>query len=149
MPSYAWLLVVAVLTGLGNAVYHPADYAILGAAIAPDRVGRAFSIHTFSGFLGGAIAPVVILSSVAFAGFEATMLLCAVLGVLAALPLLLSADLDRVAPPRPAAAGAARRSSASPCSLPSSRFPPARSRPTPSSPSARSTAPRCATRTWR
>jgi MFS family permease len=107
MPSYAWLLVVAVLTGLGNAVYHPADYAILGAAIAPDRVGRAFSIHTFSGFLGGAIAPVVILSSVAFAGFEATMLLCAVLGVLAALPLLLSTDLDRVAPPRPAAAAGA------------------------------------------
>ena len=43
----------AGLAGLANSVYHPADYAILGASMAEERVGRAFSIHTFAGFLGG------------------------------------------------------------------------------------------------
>src|SRR5262249_19610081 len=50
-----WILVAmfAVL-GLGNTVYHPADYTLLSDHIAPDRIGRAFSIHTFSGMLGSA-----------------------------------------------------------------------------------------------
>src|SRR5690242_940176 len=49
-PSYAWLVGAAVVGGIANSVYHPSDYAILGAAIDPARVGRAFSLHTFSGF---------------------------------------------------------------------------------------------------
>lgn len=59
--SYAWLLVAAALAGLANCVYHPADYAILNDSIAEDRIGRAFSIHTFAGFVGGAIAPPLLL----------------------------------------------------------------------------------------
>ena len=58
-PSYSWLICAAALFGIANAVYHPSDYSILGSVIDPARVGRAFSIHTFSGFLGGAIAPTV------------------------------------------------------------------------------------------
>ena len=55
-PSYSRLLLAMALLGLANSVFHPADYAILSARIAPARVGRAF--YTFSGFLGTAIAPV-------------------------------------------------------------------------------------------
>src|SRR5712671_6424976 len=57
-PSYPTLLLAMVFVGLANSVFHPADYALLSAKIAPDRIGRAFSIHTFSGFLGNAVAPV-------------------------------------------------------------------------------------------
>ena len=32
-PSYQMLLATAVLAGLANCVYHPADYAILSASI--------------------------------------------------------------------------------------------------------------------
>jgi MFS family permease len=53
-PSYFRLLLAMALLGLANSVFHPADYAILAARIAPARVGRAFSVHTFSGFLGTA-----------------------------------------------------------------------------------------------
>ena len=56
-PVYPWLLGASVLVGVANSVYHPSDYSILGAVIEPSRVGRAFSVHTFAGFLGGAIAP--------------------------------------------------------------------------------------------
>src|ERR1051326_8587495 len=60
-PVYAWMLVAAVLFGISNSVYHPADYSILGSVIDPPRLGRAFSIHTFAGFLGSAIAPMTML----------------------------------------------------------------------------------------
>ncbi len=56
--SYAALLGCIVLAGIANSVYHPADYAILSASVPGDRMGRAFSLHTFSGFFGGAVAPV-------------------------------------------------------------------------------------------
>src|ERR1700737_4665091 len=49
--SYPFLLASAVLLGLANSVYHPADYAILSAHMDEARMGRAFSIHTFAGFL--------------------------------------------------------------------------------------------------
>src|SRR5258707_11048409 len=55
--SYSWLIASAVLLGLANSVYHPADYAILSAHMDEARMGRAFSIHTFAGYLGGAVAP--------------------------------------------------------------------------------------------
>jgi len=39
---------------LANSVFHPADYALLSAKIAPVRLGRAFSIHTLRRVLGNA-----------------------------------------------------------------------------------------------
>lgn len=51
------------LAGVANAVYHPANYALLSQEINPAHVGKAFSIHTFAGFLGAAIAPVFLLGT--------------------------------------------------------------------------------------
>jgi MFS family permease len=73
--SYGWLLVTAVLVGLANCVYHPADYSILTDNIAEDRIGRAFSVHTFAGFVGGAIAPPLLLGIAAVGGLEASLVL--------------------------------------------------------------------------
>src|ERR1700687_2673109 len=53
--SYPWLIASAVLLGLANSVYHPADYAILAAHMDEARMGCGLSIHTFAGFLGGAV----------------------------------------------------------------------------------------------
>src|SRR3979490_1766085 len=66
--SYSWLIASAVLLGLANSVYHPADYAILSAHMDEARMGRAFSIHTFAGFLGGAVAPAIMAALVATIG---------------------------------------------------------------------------------
>ena len=62
-PVYPWILCAMALIGIANTVYHPADYAILGAVIEPSRLGKAFSVHTFAGFLGSAIAPILMLGS--------------------------------------------------------------------------------------
>ena len=57
-----WVLVAMFgLAGVGNAIYHPADYAMLSRHIVPERIGRAFSIHTFAGMLGSAVAPATLL----------------------------------------------------------------------------------------
>jgi MFS family permease len=98
--TYAWLIAAAAMAGLANCVYHPANYAILGASIAEDRVGRAFSIHTFAGFLGGAIAPAFVLGIAAWLGVGAALIAAGLLGPLAALPLLLAPA--PAAAPRPA-----------------------------------------------
>src|ERR1700694_6012952 len=66
--SYSWLIASAVLLGLANSVYHPADYAILAAHMDEARMGRAFSIHTFAGFLGGAVAPAIMATLVGTVG---------------------------------------------------------------------------------
>jgi MFS family permease len=82
--SYPWLLICAGVAGLANCVYHPANYALLAAGISEKRVGRAFSIHTFSGFLGGAIAPASLLLLVSVVGLEGALIGAGLLGPIAA-----------------------------------------------------------------
>lgn len=103
--GYGWLIAAAALAGLANSVYHPADYAILGASIAEQRVGRAFSIHTFAGFVGGAIAPAFVLGTAALFGVPAALIAAGAIGPIAAIPLLLARAPEAV--PKPAAAKAA------------------------------------------
>ncbi len=70
---YAWLLVAALLAGLANCVYHPADYAILSDSVNESRIGRAFSVHTFAGFAGSAMAPALLLGLAAVGGLGAAL----------------------------------------------------------------------------
>jgi MFS transporter, FSR family, fosmidomycin resistance protein len=95
-PSYPRLLLATVLLGLANSVFHPADYALLSARIAPVRVGRAFSIHTFSGFLGSAIAPVTVLALATKAGLTFAVIAAGGLALVAALPLVVVRGVDNL-----------------------------------------------------
>ncbi|MDB5795802.1 MAG: transporter [Noviherbaspirillum sp.] len=60
--SYGMLLVGAVLAGLGNCVFHPADFTLLNQRVTAPRLGHAFSSHGISGNLGWAAAPVFMTS---------------------------------------------------------------------------------------
>ena len=86
--SYPWLIASAVLLGLANSVYHPADYAILSAHMDEARMGRAFSIHTFAGFLGGAVAPAIVAALVATTGGHGALIVAGAVGPLVALLLV-------------------------------------------------------------
>jgi MFS family permease len=59
--EYWMILALVLLLGIGNSVFHPADYAILGASIKPERAGRAYALHTFSGNVGFMLAPPVMI----------------------------------------------------------------------------------------
>jgi FSR family fosmidomycin resistance protein-like MFS transporter len=119
--TYAWLIAAAAMAGLANSVYHPADYAILGASIAEERVGRAFSIHTFAGFMGGAIAPAFVLGIGAWLGVGTALVAAGLLGPLAALPLVFggapAAAPRAVATAKPATGGGRALSVLSPAVL--------------------------------
>ena len=78
-------MVSAALLGLANSVYHPADYAILSAHMDARRMGRAFSIHTFAGFLGGAVAPAIMGVLVATIGGLGALIVAGAIGLLVAL----------------------------------------------------------------
>ncbi|MEO8137558.1 MAG: MFS transporter [Betaproteobacteria bacterium] len=58
-PGAYWLFPIAALMGVGNGVFHPADFAILNANVAPRRLGYAYSTHGVGGNLGYALAPIV------------------------------------------------------------------------------------------
>ena len=88
--SYPWLLVASALLGLANSVYHPADYAMLSAGIEKKRIGRAFSIHTFAGFLGGAVTPAIMLVLVSALGINTAIFIAGLLGPLAAISIALA-----------------------------------------------------------
>ena len=59
VPGVAWLFPLAFMMGFGNGVFHPADFAVLNANVAPKRLGHAYSTHGIGGSLGYAVAPVV------------------------------------------------------------------------------------------
>ncbi len=107
-PSYAMLLAVAVVMGLANAVYHPADYSLLSSGIGETRIGRAFSIHTFAGYLGGALAPPLMLGVAWLGGLSAALIAAGVLAIVVAVPLAMARDAPRAAPAAAKAAEAAR-----------------------------------------
>lgn len=94
VPSYAMLLVAAVVGGLANAVYHPADYDILHHTVRPSRIGRAFAIHSFVGYVGYGLAPALMLGLNAAFGLRAALVGGALLGVVPALLLLVATPLD-------------------------------------------------------
>jgi len=88
-----WVLVAMfAVAGLGNTVYHPADYAILSDHITADRIGRAFSVHTFAGMLGSAVAPASLLFLQSFVGWRGAFLVAAALGLAAAALIAMQRD---------------------------------------------------------
>lgn len=89
-PTYGALLSLMVVAGLANAVYHPADYAILNAAVDDARIGRVFSVHTFAGYLGTAVAPVTIIFLAAAMDWRVALVLCGGAGAVVTLLMAVS-----------------------------------------------------------
>ena len=97
-----WVMVAMfAVAGLGNTVYHPADYALLSHQVPSDRIGQAFSVHTFSGMLGSAVAPVTLLMMQSLWGWRGAFIGAGVLGFAAAAVVLAIHDYSAV--PKPSA----------------------------------------------
>jgi MFS family permease len=107
--SYPWLIVSAALLGLANSVYHPANYAILSAHMNEARMGRAFSIHAFAGFFGGAVAPAIMAALVAALGGRGALIAAGAMGPVVALFLMTVGIPDANAAGRKASATDAPR----------------------------------------
>ena len=105
---YAMLLAGSMLAGAGNAVFHPADYTLLGQRVSKARMAHAFSVHGISGNLGWAAAPVFLAGIAALAGWRVALLAAAVIPFATLLLLFLQrAALHADPQPSPAQQGAA------------------------------------------
>jgi MFS family permease len=109
--SYTSLIMCAALLGLANSVYHPCDYAILSAHMDVRRMGRAFSIHTFAGFLGGAVAPAIMAALVATIGGLGALIVAGAVGPAAALLLIVVGIPDASSADRRADGGSTAKQS--------------------------------------
>ncbi len=81
--GYGALMVVAALAGLGNSVFHPADFTVLNRHVSQPRLGHAFSIHGLSGNLGWALAPVFMTGIASAAGWRTAGLAASLVALLA------------------------------------------------------------------
>ena len=106
-----WVMVAMfALAGVGNTVYHPADYALLSHHVPSDRIGQVFSIHTFAGMLGSAVAPASLLMMQSLWGWRGAFIGAGLLGFAVAAVLLAVRDnpeVKTIAPPRAADAATA------------------------------------------
>ena len=83
VPDVVWLFPIALVMGIGNGVFHPADFAILNASVAPKRLGHAYSTHGIGGGLGYAIAPVVSYGLGSMLGWREALLVQGAIGLVA------------------------------------------------------------------
>ena len=100
LPGYWTFIAAYALLGVANTVYHPADYSILSSAIDGKRIGKAFSIHNFSGYLGFGVAPAFMIGCAALWGWRGAYLAAAIMALAAALLLMVA---GHILPKRPRA----------------------------------------------
>jgi MFS family permease len=107
-PGYWAMLPLALLAGIGNSVFHPADYAILSHRVAPARMARAFSVHTIGGTLGWAAAPALVVTVAELFSWRAALVTAGLIGLaITALLLLFRAELRYATAPPARAQGRA------------------------------------------
>ena len=78
--SYAMLVMTAATAGLGNSIFHPADFTLLNRRVTHPRLGHAFSVHGLSGNLGWAAAPVLMATVASTAGWHVAGLVASAVG---------------------------------------------------------------------
>jgi MFS family permease len=84
VPGYWALLPLAALAGLGNAVFHPADFAVLNARVAPSRLGRAYGAHGLAGNIGWVLAPIAAVGLSKLIGWREAVAILGAAGLIAA-----------------------------------------------------------------
>ena len=93
VPSFVMLIPLVILAGIGNSVFHPADFALLNAQVDEKRLGRAYSVHGIAGNIGWALAPVVSVGLAATIGWRAALVIMGVSGLALAVYLALRNEL--------------------------------------------------------
>ena len=94
MATAFWqILLLATLSGVGNSVIHPADYAILSGSVDKDRMGRSFALHTFSGNLGFSTGAPVTAFLMLTVGWRSTLMIVGLLGIPVVLSILLQSRI--------------------------------------------------------
>ncbi len=95
--SLTLFVAMFALAGLGNTVFHPADYAFLSKRVSHRSIGLAFSFHSFAGMMGAAVGPAAILLLYAMFGWRGAFIGSMSLTWLSAAVMLIEPDDGGVA----------------------------------------------------
>jgi FSR family fosmidomycin resistance protein-like MFS transporter len=101
--SYPLLVAGMAVTGIGNSVFHPADFSILNARVGVGRLGYAYSAHGIAGSLGYAAAPLFSGGLAALFGWHAALFAAAGVGLAVLVVLLANSPRMKIAREAPAA----------------------------------------------
>src|SRR6516164_8754125 len=106
--AYWQIVGLALLSGVGNSVIHPADYAILSGSVDRAKLGRSFAFHTFVGHVGFAAAPPVTAALALLLGWRGALLFIGLLGLPVVLAIIWQSRIlnDQMREPRRRAATA-------------------------------------------
>jgi MFS family permease len=77
--SYAALMAGALLAGVGNSIFHPADYTLLNERVSRARLAHGFSVHGISGNIGWAAAPLFMTTVAAVSSWRMALAWAAIL----------------------------------------------------------------------
>lgn len=58
--TFLGMVAFSLLAGIGQATFHPADYTLLDSVTAAADEGKSFGMHTFGGYAGFAVAPLIV-----------------------------------------------------------------------------------------
>lgn len=101
-PGYWALVVLMIIAGVSQAVFHPADYALLSTMYPAERAGKPYSLHTFSGFAGSAAAPLLLALLERLFNWQVALLFSGLVGIAIGLVMLVMLEVPepvRVAKP--------------------------------------------------
>jgi MFS family permease len=104
--GYPMLLCGSMLAGVGNSVFHPADYTLLNQRVSKARLAHGFSVHGISGNLGWAAAPVFLAGVAELSSWRSAVLASAAIPLVVLVLLYFNRDALRADPPAPKRAGA-------------------------------------------
>jgi MFS family permease len=93
LSTYWALLLAGACAGLVNSVYHPADYDLLHRTVNDKRIGRAFSVHTFMGYVGNGTAPLLMIFLSKALGIKLAIAIGGALGIFPAIALIFATSL--------------------------------------------------------
>jgi MFS transporter, FSR family, fosmidomycin resistance protein len=71
--GYFVLMFGSALAGLGNGIFHPADYTLINRRVSSSRVAHAYSMHGISGALGWAASPAFLVAVTTLVGWRSAL----------------------------------------------------------------------------
>jgi MFS family permease len=109
--SYWVFVAMYGLAGVGNTVFHPADYSLLSHHAPKQKVGQVFAFHSFAGIVGSAIAPPTLLYMQHLFGWRGAYVGASIIGLIV-LAVLIAQPEPEAEQPRAAKAPAKSRTDA-------------------------------------
>ena len=105
--NYAMLVLAVAVAGVGNSVFHPADFSLLNQKVSTPRLGYAFSMHGLSGNLGWALGAAISGTALVWFGWRGAGVAAALVAGLSVAALFLGERLLDDSRPKVSAGGTA------------------------------------------